>query len=242
MGLAVIPFAVKSLVVFSGGLDSTVLLYHLKAEGKDVRALSVNYGQRHGVELERAKEICGDIGVAWDLIDLSAAGPLLGASALTNRNIAVPDGHYAKETMKQTVVPNRNMILIALATARAIAVGAEEVAYAAHHGDHAIYPDCRPEFAEAMDGAIRLADWSQVTLSRPFVRLSKSDIVRLGAVLGVPFAKTWSCYKGGDAHCGRCGTCIERREAFFLADVEDPTEYLPGAPSVGELLSTGWEI
>lgn len=232
----------KSLIVYSGGLDSTTLLYHLRAEGKDVHALSVNYGQRHGVELRFASALCDELGVPWDLIDLSAIAPLLGASALTDRSVAVPEGHYAKETMKQTVVPNRNMILIALATARAIAIGAEEVAYAAHHGDHTIYPDCRPEFAEAMDGAIRLADWSKVTLSRPFVKLSKSDIVRLGGVLGVPFVKTWSCYKGGQAHCGRCGTCIERREAFFLADIEDPTEYLPGAPSVAELLSKGWQL
>lgn len=233
---------VKTLIVFSGGLDSTTLLYHLRAEGKEVHALSVNYGQRHRIELTCAEKMCSDLGVPWDLIDLSAVAPLLGSSALTDRSVPVPEGHYAKETMKQTVVPNRNMILIALATARAIAVGAEDVAYAAHHGDHAIYPDCRTEFAEAMDRALQLADWSKLRLHRPFVKLSKSDIVRLGANLGVPFENTWSCYKGEGVHCGRCGTCIERREAFFLADVEDPTIYRPEAPSVAELLSKGWEV
>lgn len=127
--------------------------------------------------------------------------------------------------MKLTVVPNRNMILLALAGAWAVSTKSEAIAYAAHAGDHAIYPDCRPEFAEAMQGALLLCDWHPVRIARPFLAMSKADLVKLGAELGVPFALTWSCYKGGDKHCGKCGTCVERREAFELAGVPDPTKY-----------------
>ena len=144
--------------------------------------------------------------------------------------------------MKTTVVPNRNMILLAVAAARAIALKADTLAYAAHGGDHAIYPDCRPEFADAMDHAIGLADWHKVRLERPMVTWTKSDIVRRGAELGVPMHLTWSCYKGGDTHCGRCGTCIERREAFYLAGVTDPTTYAPDAPSTETLVQNGWKM
>jgi 7-cyano-7-deazaguanine synthase len=144
--------------------------------------------------------------------------------------------------MKTTVVPNRNMILLALATGHALSIGAQQVAYAAHSGDHAIYPDCRNEFADAMARAMALCDWSQVELYRPFVDWTKADIVRRGAELGVPFGQTWSCYKGGNKHCGRCGTCIERREAFDLAGVEDPTNYKPDAPSVDFLRTNDWHL
>jgi 7-cyano-7-deazaguanine synthase len=130
--------------------------------------------------------------------------------------------------MRVTVVPNRNMILLAVAIGHAIASGADAVAYGAHAGDHAVYPDCRPAFAEAMAEAAGLCHYDPgVTLLRPFIDRTKADIVRLGAALGVPFALTWSCYEGGVRHCGRCGTCVERREAFTLAGVPDPTEYLP---------------
>jgi 7-cyano-7-deazaguanine synthase len=149
----------------------------------------------------------------------------LGGSSLTSPEIAVPHGHYAQQSMKQTVVANRNMIMLAVAAGWAINQRAERVAYAAHTGDHAIYPDCRPEFAEAVDRAIRLADWHEVYLYCPFVRLTKAQIVARGAELGVDFVHTWSCYEGGRIHCGRCGTCFERREAFQEANVADPTEY-----------------
>ncbi len=132
--------------------------------------------------------------------------------------------------MKATVVPNRNMILLALAAGWAISQKADAIAYAAHGGDHAIYPDCRPEFAEAMRHAIGLADWHRVELLRPFVTLTKADIVRRGAELGAPLGSTWSCYRGGARHCGRCGTCVERREAFALAGVPDPTDYEAALP------------
>jgi len=139
-------------------------------------------------------------------------------------------------------VPNRNMILLAVATAHALSIQAGQIAYAAHSGDHAIYPDCRNAFADAMAAAIRLADWESVELIRPFVDWTKAGIVRRGAELGVPFAQTWSCYKGGEEHCGRCGTCIERREAFDLVGLADPTPYAPDAPDVATLRGKAWRL
>ena len=232
----------RTVVVYSGGLDSTVLLAHLLAEGREVHALTVNYGQRHAREIESARAVCAHYGVEHRVADLRALGEIFGSNSLTNTAVDVAEGHYTEETMKTTVVPNRNMILLAVAAARAIALKADTLAYAAHGGDHAIYPDCRPEFADAMDHAIGLADWHKVRLERPMVSWSKAEIVRRGAALGVPFALTWSCYKGGAKHCGRCGTCIERREAFRLAGVPDSTEYAPDAPSVEALVKAGWKL
>ena len=232
----------KTVAIYSGGLDSTVLLYHLRASGVDVHALSIDYGQRHRCELEAATTICSRIGVPHRIADLSSLRSLLAGSSLTSDAIAVAEGHYTEATMKSTVVPNRNMILLAVATGHALSIGAESVAYAAHSGDHAIYPDCRNVFADAMAAAMRLADWNEVRLDRPFIDDSKETIVRRGLTLGVPFADTWSCYKGGHQHCGRCGTCIERREAFFLAGVEDPTPYEPEAPTSSSLAQNDWRL
>lgn len=232
----------KNVLIYSGGLDSTVLLYHLRDAGHNVSALSVNYGQRHDCELTHAAAICKHLGVPHQTADLRAIQPLLAGSSLTSPEIEVAEGHYTEESMKSTVVPNRNMILLAIAAGHALSIGAEQIAYAAHSGDHAIYPDCRNEFADAMAEAIRLCDWNHVELTRPFVDWSKADIVRRGAELGLPFEKTWSCYKGGALHCGRCGTCIERREAFDLAGVTDPTEYDSDAPSVANLRANDWRL
>jgi len=232
----------KTVIVYSGGLDSTVLLYHLRASGHELHALSIDYGQRHRCELDRAADLCEELGIPHPTADLSAIQPLLAGSSLTSPEIEVAEGHYTEESMKSTVVPNRNMIFLALATGHALSIKAGQVAYAGHSGDHAIYPDCRNEFAEAMAAAIRIADWNPVELMRPFVDWTKADIVHRGAELGVPFARTWSCYKGGAQHCGRCGTCIERREAFDLAKVEDPTPYAAEAPSVNELRANNWRL
>ncbi len=215
----------KTVLAYSGGLDSTVLLYHLIAEGDIVSALSVNYGQRHQRELDSARALTGHLGLLHKTIDLSSLGKLLEGCTLTNPNLSIPQGHYEEPSMKATVVPNRNMLLLALAASWAISLRANSVSYAAHSGDHAIYPDCREPFAQALEKAIRLADWREIRLNRPFVHLDKRAIVERGAALGVPFARTWSCYEGGQFHCGRCGTCIERREAFHHAEVEDPTRY-----------------
>lgn len=215
----------SSLIIYSGGLDSTVLLHKLATERRVAGAIGFFYGQKHSKELEFAEYNCAKLGVEFLRTDISTLAGIFGANSLTDKSVAVPEGGYREENMKSTVVPNRNMIMLSLAAARAIAVNANSVAYAAHSGDHAIYPDCRPEFADAVAAALKLCHYYPIDLLRPFVNMSKADIVKLGADLGVDFAKTWSCYNGGEVHCGKCGTCVERREAFALAGVADPTEY-----------------
>jgi 7-cyano-7-deazaguanine synthase len=215
----------KALVLFSGGLDSTVLATQLKAEGAETRLLSIDYGQRHARELKRAEQIAKSLELSHQVLRLPDLGPLLGGSSLTDDNVELPEGHYAEESMKATVVPNRNMILLALAGGHALSIKFDTIAYAAHAGDHTIYPDCRPEFADAMETALGLADWEKLSLHRPFVHLSKTDLVKKGAQLGAPLHLTWSCYAGREIHCGKCGTCVERKEAFALAKIPDPTEY-----------------
>jgi 7-cyano-7-deazaguanine synthase len=215
----------KAVVLFSGGLDSTVLVHHLLQETADLKLLSIDYGQRHHKEIISSTQIAESLGVPHFVLSLPSLGQLLGGSALTEQEISLPEGHYAEESMKATVVPNRNMILLSLAAGHAISLKYDTVAYAAHAGDHTIYPDCRPEFADSMAHALTLADWISINLLRPFVNWSKADLVRHGKKLGVPFEKTWSCYAGGDLHCGKCGTCVERKEAFKLVGLSDPTQY-----------------
>ena len=231
----------KTLVILSGGMDSTTLMYDelakAKENGNSIEAVSFNYGQRHSKELGFAEATCKKLGVSWTSIDLSHLKEILSGSALTSDSIDVPEGHYAADNMKATVVPNRNMIMLSIATGHAIVRGAHRVAYAAHFGDHAIYPDCRKEFADALGKAIALCDWSEMQLSRPYVEIDKTEIVRIGNKIGVPYEDTWSCYKGQELHCGNCGTCVERREAFALADVDDPTEYAPSARDLNDLLN-----
>lgn len=215
----------KTVLIYSGGLDSTVALYYLKEQGHELKALSVDYGQRHKKEIEFAKYHCDKLGIEHQIADLTGITHLLAGSSQTSSGVNVPEGHYAEESMKLTVVPNRNMIMLSVAIGWAVSQKADFVAYAAHAGDHAIYPDCRPEFADAIDHAAKLADWHQVSLLRPFVQWSKSDITAEAKRLSVEIDKTWSCYKGLDVHCGKCGTCTERIEAFQLAGVNDPTVY-----------------
>lgn len=216
----------KTLVICSGGLDS-VSLAHMIADQKNLtRLVSFDYGQRHRKELDFAARCATRLNVPHHVIDMRTIGAALTGSALTD-DIDVPDGHYAEETMKITVVPNRNAIMLTIAYGIAAANGDEAVATAVHGGDHFIYPDCRPAFTESFDTMQRAAldGYADVRLSTPFVHRSKADIVTEGAKVNTPFADTWSCYKGGEHHCGRCGTCVERREAFDLAGIEDPTTY-----------------
>jgi 7-cyano-7-deazaguanine synthase len=222
----------SSVIILSGGLDSSVLLYSLLDRGQRVSALSFNYGQKHARELLSAQIVASGAThpglrdeVSHRVVDLSSIQPLISNSSQTSSEIEVPHGHYQDENMKLTVVPNRNMIMLSIAIGYAINIKADFVAYGAHAGDHPIYPDCRPEFIEALSHAAVLADWHKVGILRPFIGLTKAEIVSLGASLGVPFEETWSCYEGGEIHCGRCGTCVERREAFELARVSDPTQY-----------------
>lgn len=221
----------RAVGIVSGGMDSTVLAYMLADLHRDVWLLSFNYGQRHKKELTYAARTAEKLGVAHDIIDMRRAmQPLLegSASALVSETV-VPDGHYAQSNMAATVVPNRNMVMLAMATSAAVAWGASVVATAVHSGDHFIYPDCRPEFIHALNEAIVHGNLGfgapGLHLSAPFVQTSKAGIVEAGARLGVPFEDTWSCYKGGARHCGRCGTCVERAEAFWVAQVKDPTNY-----------------
>lgn len=215
----------SSVVLLSGGLDSTVLLAKLLAEGRRVSAMGVDYGQRHQREIDAARAICRKLGVPYRLADLRAITPLFGKNSLTDDTLPVYEGAYNEDGMKTTVVPARNLILISLATAWAISKKCDTIAYAAHGGDHAIYPDCRPEFAEKLDAVVRISDWHPLYLERPFVAMNKAEIVRLGAEIGAPLDLTWSCYNGGEKHCGKCSTCVERREAFRDAGVPDPTVY-----------------
>ncbi|UWP92987.1 7-cyano-7-deazaguanine synthase QueC [Aliiroseovarius crassostreae] len=216
----------KTNVVCSGGLDSVSLAYVIADRGDLTRLISFDYGQRHRKELSYAAGCAERLGVPHHVIDMRSIGAALSGSALTD-DIDVPDGHYAEDTMKITVVPNRNAIMLTIAYGIAAANGDEAVATAVHGGDHFIYPDCRPAFTEAFDKMQRAAldGYADVALFTPFVHRSKADIVAEGAKVGTPFAETWSCYKGGLHHCGRCGTCVERREAFHLAGINDPTIY-----------------
>ncbi len=216
----------KTIVICSGGLDS-VSLAHMVAQDHELAGLiSFDYGQRHRKELDYAALCALRLGVPHDIIDLCPVGAVLTGSALTD-DVDVPDGHYAEDSMKVTVVPNRNAIMLTVAFGAAAARGADAVATAVHGGDHFIYPDCRPAFTEAFEAMQKLAldGYADVSLFTPFVHRSKADIVTEGARVNTPFAQTWSCYKGGDNHCGRCGTCVERREAFHLAGITDPTTY-----------------
>ena len=216
-----------AVVITSGGLDSTVLAYlaHRDWQGS-VRLLSFDYGQRHVRELQFAEETAHRLDVEWNLIDLFSLGKLLTGSALTG-DTPVPEGHYAEDTMRQTVVPNRNMIMLACATAVGINDHATVVYAGMHAGDHPVYPDCRPGFISALSHVVGIANegFNPPRIVAPFVEMTKAQIVSMGQALGVPFDRTWSCYQGGDRHCGRCGTCVERAEAFHLAVVDDPTDY-----------------
>ena len=219
----------KAVAIVSGGLDSVTMAYLLASEGWDLHLLACDYGQKHKREVEFARQCAHDLGAAFDLVDLRSAGRLLGGSALTDESIAVPHGHYAAPNMAITVVPNRNAIFLAIAYGAAVAQNAEIVATAVHGGDHFIYPDCRPAFIEAFDAmqkqAVTGCGHPNLHLHAPFVHKFKHDIVRIGATLGVPYEKTWSCYEGRTLHCGQCGTCVERKEAFLLEEVSDPTVY-----------------
>jgi 7-cyano-7-deazaguanine synthase len=220
-----------AIAIVSGGMDSVTLAHYLDAEGYAVHILAFDYGQRHRKELEFSAACAQRLDAPFDLIDLSSVGRHLTGSSLTD-TIAVPDGHYAEESMRITVVPNRNAIMLAVAYGVAVARGATVVAAAVHAGDHYIYPDCRQGFVDAFSSMQLLAvegfGHPDLALLAPFVGIGKHDIVTIGANLHVPYEETWSCYKGGDVHCGTCGTCVERKEAFALAGVVDPTVYLGG--------------
>ena len=212
------------VVIYSGGMDSYTLLHLARDRGYRVHALSFNYGQRHVRELECAAAVCDSLGLSHKVIDIRAMSEVMSGSALTS-NIEVPEGHYEEDSMKATVVPNRNMILLSLATGYAVTVSAGAVWYGAHGGDHAIYPDCRPEFVARMDAVCRVANYQPVGIEAPFMTMDKGQILAEGLRLGLDYRQTWTCYNGREKACGRCGSCVERLEAFAANGVSDPLEY-----------------
>ncbi|MER5356209.1 7-cyano-7-deazaguanine synthase QueC [Kitasatospora sp. NPDC002551] len=227
----------SAVLIASGGMDSAVTAYELRARGSEVFLLAFDYGQRHRVELEHLAKVAERLEAPYETVDLSGLGRLLSGSALTDTSVDVPDGHYSDQSMRSTVVPNRNMIMLSIAAGVAVSRGADILAFGAHAGDHPIYPDCRPAFFEQLGKAIQAGNEGHLApgfrLEAPFLHLTKADIARRGHELGVPFELTWSCYKGGTAQCGTCGTCVERKEAFALAGVADPTRYADSSGKEG---------
>lgn len=215
----------KVIVLCSGGMDSVTALHWAIREHTVVAALSFDYGAKHNArELPYAAEQARLLGVRHEVAALDFL-PRLFTSALLRGGAEIPEGHYADATMRQTVVPFRNAILLSIACGFAESAGAGGLVIAAHGGDHAIYPDCREEFMRAMGETMRLGTYAGIALLRPFIALDKGGIAALGGRLGVDFGRTWSCYQGRAIHCGRCGTCVERREAFAQAGMKDPTRY-----------------
>jgi 7-cyano-7-deazaguanine synthase len=212
----------KAVLILSGGVDSSTLLYKMLHDGYEVTALTFNYAQRHKKEIDCAREIAEKVHIRHYIVDLSSLASLLGDSALLG-GMQVPSCHYTEQAAKKTVVPNRNMIMLAVAVGYAEAHDILEVFYAAHKNDSTIYPDCRSEFIEALRPAIRLATaWHPVELQAPFVDMSKAEIVKMGLALQVPYQLTWSCYRGEARPCRACPTCIEREEAFAENGWRDP--------------------
>jgi 7-cyano-7-deazaguanine synthase len=220
----------KVVVLCSGGMDSVTALYWARREQTVVAAVSFDYGSKHNPrEIPLAAEHAAKLAVRHEVVPLRFMDRLFASDLLASGG-DIPEGHYAAANMKQTVVPFRNAIMLSVATGFAESIGAAGLVIAAHTGDHTIYSDCREEFMAAMGQAMRLGTDTGVQLLRPFIDLNKSAIAALGASLGVDFARTYSCYKGGEVHCGKCGTCVERREAFAKAGLKDPTVYASTDP------------
>ncbi|KXI28660.1 7-cyano-7-deazaguanine synthase QueC [Paraglaciecola hydrolytica] len=216
--------AAKAVVIFSGGMDSFTVLNMAVNQGYEVYALSFNYGQRHKKELDYAARACANLQVQHKIIDISAINELIGGSSLTS-DIDVAEGHYEQESMLTTVVPNRNMILLSMAVGYAVSLKASKVFYGAHSGDHAIYPDCRPEFVIKMNDVCAIANYEAVEIVTPFLYDSKIAILKTGLNIGLDYGQTWTCYNGRAKACGKCGACQERLEAFAENGVNDPLEY-----------------
>ncbi|WP_267128076.1 7-cyano-7-deazaguanine synthase QueC [Thalassotalea sp. HSM 43] len=214
----------KVVVIYSGGMDSFTVLNKALRDGKEVYALTFDYGQKHVKEIAYAANVCKELNIAHKVIDITAINQLLAGSSLTDE-IDIPEGHYEEESMKSTVVPNRNMILLSLAVGYAVSVEASQVYYGAHSGDHAIYPDCRPEFVEKMNDVCQIANYQAVEIYSPYLKVSKIDILTDGLNMGLDYGKSWTCYNGREKACGKCGACQERLEAFEKNNAIDPLPY-----------------
>ena len=212
------------LIVLSGGMDSTTMLYDYRE--RIALALSFDYGSNHNArELPLAAMHAERLGIPHKIVRLPFIKELFHSSLLEGAD-AIPEGDYADSNMRSTVVPFRNGIMLAIAAGLAENEGLQYIMLANHAGDHAIYPDCRPDFVQSMSRATRAGTYNGVELLTPYTNLTKTDIARLGKVLGLDYSETWSCYKGGAVHCGQCGTCRERRQALAEAGIDDTTEYL----------------
>ena len=212
-----------SVIVVSGGMDSITLLYDKKEE--IALAVTFDYGSKHNArEIAWAKVHCGRLGIRHIVIKLDFMQKYFTSSLLEGGD-EIPEGHYADENMKSTVVPFRNGIMLSVAAGIAESNGLKKILIANHGGDHTIYPDCRPEFIGAMDRAIANGTYEDVRIDAPYTNITKADIAKIGKRLGIDYSEAWSCYKGGERHCGKCGTCIERKEAMALAGIDDRTEY-----------------
>ena len=214
----------KVVVIFSGGMDSFTVLNLAAKQGLEVFALSFDYGQKHKKELDYAARACTILGVKHKVVDISAINQLIGGSSLTS-DIEVAEGHYEEESMKSTVVPNRNMILLSMAVGYAVSISANKVYYGAHAGDHAIYPDCRPEFVHKMNAVCAIANYEAVEIVTPYLDVSKTAILTAGLEMGLDYNQTWTCYNGREKACGKCGACQERLEAFTENGISDTLEY-----------------
>jgi 7-cyano-7-deazaguanine synthase len=212
------------VVVYSGGMDSYTVLHRAITDGHTVAPVTFNYGQRHVREIDSAAAVCAELGISHKVVDISSINSLIQGSALTS-NIDVPEGHYESESMKATVVPNRNMILLSLAIGYAVSLGCRRIYYGAHSGDHAIYPDCRPEFVDRMNDVSAIANYYPVEIVTPYINVDKSDILRDGLDMGLDYGKTWTCYNGQNLACGKCGACVERLESFAANGIQDPISY-----------------
>lgn len=212
-----------SIIIVSGGMDSITMLYDMKE--RIALGVSFDYGSNHNSrEIPYAEEHCKKLGIRHVVINLDFMHRYFRSSLLEGAG-AVPEGHYAEDNMKSTVVPFRNGIMLAIAAGLAESMGLKHVLIANHGGDHAVYPDCRPEFISSMSEATRTGTYLGIDVVAPYTELAKGDIAAIGKRLGIDYSHTWSCYKGGAVHCGRCGTCVERKEAMRYAGVEDTTEY-----------------
>lgn len=214
----------KAVVIYSGGMDSFTILNRALNEGHDVYALTFDYGQKHKKEIRYAESVCQELGISHRIIDITAINQLLQSSSLTSDK-AIPEGHYEAANMKSTVVPNRNMILLSLAIGYAVDIGSNKVFYGAHSGDHAIYPDCRPDFVHAMNRVAKLANYEPVDIVTPYLNGDKIEILADGLKMDLDYGKTWTCYNGREKACGKCGSCVERLEAFEKNGAVDPLEY-----------------
>tara|TARA_Y100001970_G_scaffold292970_1_gene436925 strand:- start:2824 stop:3474 length:651 start_codon:yes stop_codon:yes gene_type:complete len=212
------------LVVYSGGLDSYTLLRKAIKKFDRVEAITFNYGQKHSKEIEFAKLNCKELNVKHEVVNLELEN-ILSNSALVG-DTQIPEGNYDKEKMKQTIVPNRNMIMISVAASLAIKNNIECLWYAAHSGDHEIYPDCRPEFIKKMAAVLEICDYHKIKFEAPFQSFSKSEIVKTGLAMGLDYSKAWTCYEGKDFPCNKCSACLERAYSFEINDTKDPLNVL----------------